>query len=481
MSEANSHPNAKGEGKYGGKLLPTLRLRDLILFYVVAIFSIRLLPAAAAAGPGIVVFFLISLVIFFIPMGLTVVNLSKRYPVDGAIYIWAKEAFGDFHGYITAWTYWTASLAFFPSLLFFISSQLVHIIPAFQQFDGNPMFLSLLSTITVLGILVLNIVGLKVSTVFNNLSAISTYLIVLIIIVVGALSWAKFGPATDLSFKNWVPSFSGLKDLVFLSTVVYLFAGLESASLLGDEVQNARKTIPRAIAISGLIISLMYIATSFGLLVSVPSDALSNLTGISDAVGLGAGKLNGDEASGFFANLSSILLIMMSLGGLSVWLTSTARLPFVVGLDSYLPPAFGKLHPRFGTPYISLIALVLMTILLVVLSGLGEKAEQIYHILISLEIIVFLIPYLYMFAAVVKFEVSKRYRNQVNIPGGNKNAILAGIVGFLVIAASLLLALVPGDDVENPVRFYFTVLFSLAMNTGIGIFLYYYAKRKRRG
>ena len=171
--------------------------------------------------------------------------------------------------------------------------------------------------------------------------------------------------------------------------------------------------------------------------------------------------------------------MIMSVGAMSVWLAASARLPFVVGLDSYLPKVFGKLHPKYKTPYVALIALVVVTIIFIVLSSLGEKAEQVYNILISLEVVTFLIPYLYLFGAVIKFEIDKKYRQKVNLPGGRKNALAAGITGFIVIACSVVLALLPGDDVENPVTFYATVFSSLGLNLAIGIGIYLNAKRKR--
>ena len=84
------------ETSAGAGLRPVLGFRDLVLFYIVAIFGVRLLPVSAAAGPSIMVYFMISLVIFFIPLGLTVTDLAKRYPGEGGIYIWSKKAFGDF-------------------------------------------------------------------------------------------------------------------------------------------------------------------------------------------------------------------------------------------------------------------------------------------------------------------------------------------------------------------------------------------------
>ncbi|MGA9295341.1 MAG: hypothetical protein WBV81_22315, partial [Ignavibacteriaceae bacterium] len=104
----------------------------------------------------------------------------------------------------------------------------------------------------------------------------------------------------------------------------------------------------------------------------------------------------------------------------------------------------------------------------------------VYDILVSLEIVSSLIPYLYIFASVVKFEIDKKYRGKINLPGGQKNAMAAGIVGFLVVGISLFLALIPGEDVKDTFTFYSTVLISLALNMSVGIGLYIYAKKKSK-
>lgn len=472
MKVSRAEPHTTG-------LKPVLGFRDLVFFYVVAVFGIRLLPAAAAAGPSIIVFIIISLAIFFIPLGLTVTDLAQRYPGEGGVYIWSKKAFGDFHGYVTAWTYWTSNLAFFPSVLLFASSQIGLIVPGFEQLGESRLFVTLFSIGTILFILGLNVVGMRISTVLNNVSGVARYASVVFIVGLGIVSWIQFGSATDLSFRNWIPSLSSIKDLVFLSTIVYLFAGLEGASLLGDEIKDASRTVPRALVTSGILISCMYLVAAFCLLLALSPDLLSDLTGMTDAVGTGAGRIGGEGFAAFAISFMALLLALQAFGSVSVWLAASARLPFVVGLDRYLPAAFGRLHPRYKTPYVALGTLVLVTIFFVILSGLGEKAEQAYNILISLEIVTFLIPYLYLFGSVIKFEVDKNYRQQVDVPGGRKNALAAGIVGFIVVAVSLVLALIPGDDVENPLTFYLTVLSSLALNLSVGIGLYLYAKWKR--
>jgi glutamate:GABA antiporter len=459
-------------------LKPILGFRDLVLFYLVAIFGVRLLPNAASAGPSIIFIIALVLIIYFIPLGLTVSNLSMRYPEEGGIYIWTKTAFGDFHGYITAWTYWTANLAFFPSMLLFTSSQLASIIPAFGFLGQNQVFLAITSILLISLVLLLNIIGLKSSTILNNISGITRFITVGFIIIVGIISFAQFGSATNLEFSNWIPRVNSIKDLIFISTVVYLFAGLEGGSIIGEEIHNARKNIPRAIVASGFLITIMYILASLSLIVAIPSEQLTALQGFTDSVHISTFRLGGEGFAEFSTSLVSLFLVIISLGGISVWLAASARLPFVVGLDSYLPPSFGKLHKKYNTPYISLISLVTVTVFFIILSSLGGKAEQAYQILISLEIVIFLIPNLYMFAAAIKIEWSNRFKKKVNLPGGSTNAIAAGILGLTITLIATILALVPGEEVDDPVNFYITVGGSLFFNLAVGIGIYLWAKRK---
>ena len=94
-----------------------IRFRDLVLFYVVTVLSVRWTAAAASAGPSILVVWVAALLCFFIPLAASVMELASRHPEEGGIYIWTREAFGDFSGFICAWTYWMSNLPFFAAVL----------------------------------------------------------------------------------------------------------------------------------------------------------------------------------------------------------------------------------------------------------------------------------------------------------------------------------------------------------------------------
>ena len=455
-------------------------MRDLVLFYLVAIFSIRMVPLAASIGPSVLVLWLVALVVFYLPLALSVSALARRLPGEGGVYLWSKAAFGDFHGFLTAWTYWTTNLVFFPSTLLFAASQMASVTPDPAPWVASRTFLTGFSVTVMVAVFLLHWLGLDVATRLHNLSAAARFALVALVVGLGAASWIRFGSATDLAWGSWVPRLADVKDLVFLSTLAYMFAGAESAAVLGDEVREPRRTLPRAIAASGAVIAGLYVVSSLALMVSLPRTELTGLAGFTDAVAAAAGRLTSASAAAGATATAALLLMVMAIGSVSVWFAAAARLPFVVGLDRYLPPSFGRLDRRFGTPVVALGSLATATVLFVLLSGLGGRAEQVYSVLVSLEIVIYFIPYLYLFAALLRLSLGRSRGEAPLVAGRRAWTWLVGGVGLVVTAGSLVLALIPGEDVASPRAFYLTVLGSLGGNLATGAALYWYGRRRRR-
>lgn len=460
-------------------LEPVLTFRDLVIFYVVAVFGLRLIPFAASVGPGIVAFWVIAFLGYCVPLALTVASLSSSFPEEGGIYVWSKRAFGDFHGFITAWTYWSANFVFFPGILLFAASQSAFVLPGTSELSDDRTYLIGWSVAAIVVVTLLNIRGLRVASWFHTLSAAARLVPAALIIGLGFYASIRFGSATDLAIENWFPRIASIRDLFLLSTLAYMFAGFESASTLGDEIKDARRNVPRALLSAGLLIMVLYILLSLCLMALVPATELTGLTGFADAVGAGAARLGGEQFSVLATAFSSAALVLMILGSASVWFAATARLPFVVGLDRYLPAAFGRVHRRFRTPWVACLFLGGTTIAFILLSGFGGRATQLYNTIISLEIVIFFIPNLYLFASLIKLHSMASGAGATRIPGGRVGAWAIGGAGFLVTAVSLVLALIPGEDVEDVPLFYASVLGSLALNLAAGTGLYLFGRWRR--
>ncbi len=460
-------------------LRPVLRYRDLVLLYVVLIFGIRQMVMAAAIGPSVVMYLLIAFAVFTLPLVIAVAELSSRHPGEGGLYVWTKRAFGDFHAFAMAWAYWTSILAFFPSALYFAAGNAAYIFPNLSFLGENRFFLAGFGLAALAGVLYLNIRGLDIAQKLHNLGAVFTLgLPVLILLSLGLATWVLRGPASPFTWESMSPDLGSLKSLVFLSVVAYAFAGFEGASLLGDEVHDARRTIPRALVSSGLLITLGYILSAIAILAMLTPEAVNSLTGLPEALRAGGTDLAGPYAGALAGSLIGLFLCVGTIGSVSAWLAATSRLPFVLGLDRHLPAAFTRLHPRFGTPHIGMAVLAGIAAFFIVLAGLGERAEQVYHMMVSLEIVIYFVPYLYLFGALVVLQREPAGPTVQRAPGGRTGAVLLGGVGFAVTLGALILALIPGEDVENPVTFFMTVFGSLGLNVAVGLWIYRRGRRR---
>lgn len=115
--------------------------RDPLLFYVITGISLRWIATAAAAGPSSIVIWFGAWFCSYTPLALSVLELSSRYPNESRLYVWSKRAFGDFSGFMSAWTYWTSNLPYFPAVLYFAASNgLFMRQAAWQHLSSNATF-----------------------------------------------------------------------------------------------------------------------------------------------------------------------------------------------------------------------------------------------------------------------------------------------------------------------------------------------------
>jgi amino acid transporter len=172
------------------------------------------------------------------------------------------------------------------------------------------------------------------------------------------------------------------------------------------------------------------------------------------------------------------LIALSNLGAAGAYLASVARLPFVAGIDRFLPPVFGKLHPKWGTPYVALILQFLCAIVFVFLAQAGTSVKGAYDVLVSMGIITYFIPYLYLFAAMYKLQREPAGEEVIRVPGGKPMAKVIACVGFFTTMVTIFLSLVPSPDETNKVLATVKVVGLTGALLGAGALFYYLAKRK---
>src|SRR5262245_26192299 len=448
--------------------------RDLVLFYLVTALSLRWIATAAAAGPSSIVIWILGCLAYFVPLTLCVLELSSRYPEEGGIYLWSKLAFGEFAGFMTGWMYWTANLPYYPGLLYFAAGNALFIGGSrWQHLSTNSLYFIVVALGGLALGFTLNLIGLNAGKWLHNLGAIGSWLPAVMLIVMGSAAWFRFGSATHFATSTVLPSLD-FKNVFFWSTVAFAFGGVEGASTMGDEIKEARRNIPRGLLIAGVIITAIYVAATASVLVALPQEDVSGLQGFMQAMNKMAARIGLEPVAPFAALLVSI----SSIGGVSAWFAASSRLPFVAGVDKFLPAAFGRVHPKWQTPYVAMGVQAVLAAVFIFLGQAGTSVKGAYDFLVGMGVISYFLPFLYMFLAVIRLQQVPAGEGVMRIPGGKPVAILMALLGLATTAISSILACIPPDDEPNKPFAVVKLLGSSACLVGMGAVIYWIGKRK---
>src|SRR5271155_5547420 len=368
-------------------LIRALGRRDLILLFVVAVFNLNVVPSIAANGGVTIWLWIISLILFFFPQGIAVIELAHRYPGEGGVYLWAKEVFGNFHGFLSGWCYWTNNMLYVPTImLYFVGVSVFILGPSHAGLADSKSFALVMSLALLTVLTLLNILGLGIGKWINNLGAIGTFIAAAVLIGLGVMICSRFGTTiTAADFR--IPANPRFVMNAF-GVICFGLVGLELASVMGDEIRDPAKTLPFAVLWGGLISGALYIGATLTLLIAVGKNDISVLQGIVQAVSHMAAEVGVGWILAPFA-----LVLSLSIAGIgSAWLAGSARIPFVAGLDSYLPSWLGKVHPRYGTPYMALTVHGIVSFLLCLMDFAGAGVAEAFQTMLSLAVVLQLIP-----------------------------------------------------------------------------------------
>ncbi len=457
------------------RLRRVMGFRDLLLFYLVTGFTVRWISTAAAAGPSSIVVWLMGCAAFYLPLMFTVLELSSRYPNEGGCYVWSKRAFGEFAGFITGWTYWTCNLPYFPGLFYFTASAALFLGgPSWRGLAASPLYFIGFSLIA-LGIAAgLNVRGLSIGKWLHNLGAVGLWVPGLLLLALGLLAFLRFGSATRFSPETMLPS-TRLKDIVFWSTIAFSLSGLESASMLGEEIRDARRNIPRALLAAGVLITALYILGTVAMLVALPQQQIQSLQGFMQAIESASSRL------GLVWLVAPIagLIVLGGLGQAGAWFAAGGRLPFVAGIDRYLPAAFGRLHPKYNSPYVSLMSQAGIAAVFIFLGQAGTTVKGAYDVLVSMSIISYFIPYLLMFASMIRLQGEPAGPEVIRVPGGRRVAIGLAALGFTTTVVTIGLALIPAEDDPNKLLAVSKTAGLTLLLVATGALVYAWGRRRR--
>ncbi len=442
-----------------------------MLLFVVAITNLNLVPVVAAGGPVTLWLWLVALALFFWPQGVAVVELSQRYPGEGGVYLWTKELFGHFHGFMSGWCYWTNNVFYIPTLLFYLVGISVYTGGARTlPLADNRLFVFLFSLVLLWLMVGLHIRGLIVGKWVNNLGGIGTAIASLALMGLALTTLHMRG--SSLSASSFNTAGFDWRLVSSFGVVCFGLVGLELASVMGDEIRDPRRTLPGAVLWGGVISGLLYIGATLALLLALPREEIGVVQGVLQAIS----KMAAEAGLRWVVSPLAVVLSLSIAGATSAWLAGSARIPFVAGLDRYLPPALGRAHARYATPHVALIVHALLSSLFVAMSFIGATVKEAYVTMLDLAVVLQLVPFLYMYGAVIRL-AARSGSNPVYY--AKERLWIAGVGGFLTTSLGMALAFVPPRQIGKIWLFELKMLLGCVLFLGLGAFFFrVYSERK---
>jgi amino acid transporter len=295
---------------------------------------------------------------------------------------------------------------------------------------------------------VVNVYGLQVGKWLNNAGAISRWTVTLLLLALGVFAWLRFGAATRIDAASMRPALH-IKDIIFWSVIAFAWTGPESMPFMGGEIKNPRRTIPLGLAIAAPAIAVIYIGGTVAVLAALLPHDVNPSSGVMQAIGHVATQLG--------------------------WV---ARIPFVAGIDRYLPSAFGRMHPKWGSPVAALVTQSAIAAVFIFLGQGGTSVRGAYDVLVSSTVVITMVPFLFLFASALKLRAERQTRDMVRIPGGKFTVSLAALVGLATTISAIVFAGFPADDDPNKALAVVKVIGLTALMLLSGIAVYLAGRRK---
>lgn len=420
----------------------------MVFLIVAAIDSIRNLPAQALFGSSLIFFFVLSALIFLIPLSLLSAEFSSRYPQEGGIFYWVRHAFGNHAGMLAVWLQWINTMVWYPTILSFIAGTAAYLIdPALAQ---NKIFLASVILIAFWGLTLLNLRGIHVSAKINTLcSIVGTLFPMFLLIAMGGYWWLS-GHEIQISFawNDLLPTPKTSDNWVSLIAIMAAFLGIELAGVHVNDIKDPQRNFPRAMGYSVLILVVTILLGSLSIASVIPEKEIRLVDGIMQSFSTFFEKFHIPVPEAALA----LLIIVGSLGGMINWLISPAKGLLQASKYGYLPKFFTKQNDS-GVPVRILIAQAVLVSLFCLAFVLLPSINAFYWFLTALSTEMYMIMYVLLCAAGLKLRRPSRESGTYRIPNGTRT--LACLLGLGACLITIVVGFFPptGIDVGSGARY----------------------------
>ena len=412
---------------------------------VAAICSIKNWPLTAVYGFSSLFYFIVSIVLFFIPVSLVSAELATGWPERGGVYVWVREAFGHRWGFLAGWLLWIENVVWYPTILSFIAGTIAF------SFDpslaDNTLYMFCVIFGAFWGATLLNLLGMKMSGWISTLGVILGTIIPGVVIIGLGIAWVGSGKPSHIAF-NWdtfFPDLSSPQQLALLAGVLLGFAGMEMSAVHAKDVKNPKKNFPRAILLSASIIIILSILGTLAIAIVIPEKKISLVSGGMEAIAFFLRSYN----LGWAVPVIAFMVAFGALGAMSTWTAGPSKGLLAAAQDGDFPPILHKIN-KHNMPVGMLVFQGIIVSILGIVFLLMPNVNSSFWILLALTSQLYLLMYVIMFAAGIRLRYKKPdVHRAYKIPGGKFGMWLTAGVGFVSSALAIFIGFFPPDQLET--------------------------------
>jgi amino acid transporter len=441
-----------------------LGLWDLVFTQILFVVGLGWVGAAAKLGSSHVTFWLLAVVLFYIPSAIVVIHLSRRMPLEGGLYQWAKLGFGERAGFLVAWNLWLYAMVLMSEIGVQAATNISYAVGA-EWIAESKWSIALASVIILGGLAVLSTIGLGAGKWLHSAGGITMVVILSAMIVLPAIAWARGAKPVTQPFTLAMPPVT-LMNLNILGKLGFAaLGGFEYVAIFAGESRDPARIIARSIWIAAPVIALLFILGTGSVLFYVPMNSIDLVSPVSQVLAIAAKPFG---ASVQIAGAVILMVLGMRIAQASLNFSATARLPMVAGWDHLLPRWFTKLHSKYRTPVNSILFVGAATLTCGLVGMTGVARQEAFQLFNNASGIFYALTYLVMFA----------------LPFVSRDASLfvrsASASGFLMTLLYVALSIFPIVDVGSRALFTAKICGVILLGNLIGVAIFELARQKRR-
>jgi amino acid transporter len=449
------------------QLRQELGLADLVLTQIMYVVGLSWVGTAGKLGGAQIPFWLAAMALFYVPQAIVVVHLSRRFPLEGGLYQWAKHGLGEGVAFLVGWTLWFYAIVLLGELGIQVANALVYAIgPSAAWLTGNRWVIGGISG-TLLGALVIvSILGLRFSKWVHNGTAILLLLAFGLLIALPVIGVANGALREYHPLAITTPALTLLSLNIFGKLAVGGLSGFEYVAVLAGETRDARKNVARSVIIAAPVIALMFIFGTAAVQAFTPPEQIDLVGPIPQAVRAGLGSMGGVAA--VLIPVAVMVAVARTIGNSSLLFTATSRMPMVAGWDRLIPAWFSRLHPRYRTPVNSVLFIGVCAVIFAAASLTNVGEQEAFQLLGNAAGILYGFSYLVLFAIPLLGLRGQRAPLAIRV---------VAVFGAATTALYMTLSVLPIVTVESRLAFATKVGGTVLITFAIGVALYRRGKR----